>query len=373
MGYQPKRHFTVPTNFPASVTFQRDAVNVDLVLTDKDAYDAFRMNVRNLDGGALLAKRNELGGMPFTAADLAACLASGKELFTGYQQDGPEVACGICLRPFQPILVPYVDRDGKKGQGGNFLILNTVKISAMKDSLLAALGETEGSRVFGEIAKIASEVTISIMGDTPVPSRAVALPVCKGCREQRQKTYRDFYHSRSTVKELLPTIDKKIEIRTTVNAVSEALGGFQRRDRQQHAVSSGPAFNRGRGDRRDEQRERKPRTDWHGAQLENNTADALTAAGYTLANALEAAENGELIAKGIAHPGSVGPITFALKRASEGRQIVGNSRSAATLASRHAPGAMPVPTPTKKSKPKTVDITADRAKKGGAVKLSDLR
>lgn len=365
-----KRHYVVPTAFPASVTFSREEFNLDLVLADQDAYNIFRMNVRNLDGGALQLKKRELGDQPFTAADLATCLASGKELFTGYQHDGPELACGICLRPFQPILIPFEGRDGQKGNGGNFLVLNAAKVADMQKSLLAALGEVEGKRVFGEVSKIAAETTAAIMGDVPIPSRAVVLPVCKNCRETRQKAgFRDFYHACSTVKELLPNVDKKIEIRQTVNAVSAALGGYKRRE--QHATSSGPAFNR--HDRRDE-REHKPRVDWHGAQLEANTADALTAAGYlNLTDAITAAENGKLLEQGIAHAGSIGPITFALKRAMESRQVVGNAKSASTLASRTAPGATPVIAKGKSRKTRTVDVPVDRTKRGGAVKLSDLR
>jgi len=75
----------------------------------------------------------------------------------------------------------------------------------------------------------------------------------------------------------LNPMTKKIEVRQTVNAVSAALGGFHQRRPAQHAVSAGPANNRGNRNR--EQRERKPRVDWNGAQLEANTAEALNPAG----------------------------------------------------------------------------------------------
>jgi hypothetical protein len=260
---------------------------------------------------------------------------------------------------FQPVVVPFVRKDGTPGMGGN--------LGSFKAEKFAELKAKMSPEAAARIQAAADATTAEVMGGDPLPAHARLLWLCKSCREKaRVPTF-----CRETAKAGLLRASQAIGIRDDRDAAFAVLGRPQR-----HAVGAGPSNgrrydNRGNGRNRDD-RPAKPRTDWHGVSLETATAAALVAAGYNnLADALRAAESGELLAKGIAHPGSVGTITFALKRASEGRTTVGQA-SGAISAARHASEAPGAARPKARGKKREFAAPA-AASRGKGVGLADLR
>ncbi len=325
---------------------------------DKATMQAFFSNLKGFDEGAFrdiaaqapTAEFN--GGTPvaiLNVDNLRSALRAGEELFTGFEPDGNPRDCGICGQEFQPVRIPFNHRDGSPGVGGNFATLKTEKL----DELIG-----KGGDLAARVQTVSDAMTKEVMGNEPVPSRAKLLPVCKDCREMLQvPTF-----ALETAREGLLGADKKIGVVADRFAAAEVLGRPPR-----HAVGSGPSNGRRFDNRND--RPQKPRVDWHGADLEEATAVALTAAGYSnLADALRAAENGDLLAKGVAHAGSIGPITFALKRAGESRTIVGEGRAVSARDIHEAPGAA-----RPKARGKRRELTAPATRSSGKVGLADLR
>ena len=288
---------------------------------DAAAMTAFFSNLRRFDGGGFKVVASQApmgsfnGGSPVAilgVEDLRSALRAGETLFTGYEPDGDSRNCGICGVGFQPVRIPFVHKDGTPGMGGNFATLKTEKLA----ELIA-----KGGDLAARVQSVSDAMTAEVMGDESIPGRAKLLPVCKECREMLQAPT----FALETAREGVLGADKRIGVVSDRHAAAEILGRPQR-----HAVGAGPSDGRRFDNRRDfrggdrnfrdrdnrREREQKPHILWHGADLEEGTAAALDKAGYTnLADALRAAENGELMAKGIAHAGSIGPISFALKRA----------------------------------------------------------
>jgi hypothetical protein len=354
-----KRQYEIPKTYPAYVTFGLDGQNsTELSVLDQDSYAAFARNVGSLDAGKVMARKIELGkdekgnDVPFAANDFAQSLRDGADFRGELQNDGDATTCGLCLSGFQPKVIPFSNADGSKGQGGNFLILKAAQI----ESLVAKLGEL-GTKV----SAIAASTTASIMGSEST-SKAVALPVCPKCRENRKRQgFMERFYSQATVKMTLPTVDQKITVAANRSAISDALGGRQMRP-QQHATNSGPAFHR-----RDERRPEKPKVNWNntGVMLETATAAAFTAAGYSTPGEVLALTEEEMCEKGLAHAGSVKPIRFVLQRSLEGRTVVGEAKSAAPGARPQVGGKKPAP------RKRNIDVTPDRAARGGSVKLQN--
>jgi len=351
-----KKQYSIPTQYPAAVTFRTDATNsTELMVANQDAYAAFARNVGGLDAGKIMARKSA-SNEPFTAEDFAQSLKEGATFRGELENDGPTCTCGLCLSEFQPKVIPYSNADGSKGEGGNFLILKTAQVAA----LVAKIGEL-GTRV----SDIANSTTASIMG-APAELKAVALPVCPKCRESRKRAgFMERFYSRKSAAEMLPTVDQKISVAANRSAISEALGGFQpnRGGHERHAASSGAAFRRpGNNDRRPD----KPKRSWHGAMLELATADAFEKSGLTsIADALALSEEA-MCERGLAHAGSVKAIRFVLGRASEGRTVVGSASPAAT-----APGAVPSKKKvTGGKRTKTITVTSGAPTRG--TKLDQL-
>lgn len=317
---------------PNSVrTYRGQAGEVNFHPADKLAQAAFFQNLRKLDEGALreVASQAETGsfngGSPVAilgVEDLRKALKAGEELFVSYEPDGDPRKCGICGLEFQPVRIPFTHGDGTPGVGGNFATLKTDKLAE-----LIGKGGDLATRVQGS----SDAMTAEIMGDEQVPSRAKLLPVCKECRELlKVPTF-----ALETAREGLLGADKKIGVVSDRYAAAEILG------RPQRQFGAGPSDGRRydnhnrrdfRGGRDRDQPERKPHsTAFHGADLEVETAERLGKEYISLDEAIAAANSGDLMAKGIAHPGSIGPITFALKRASEGRTVVGEAKSAVSV------------------------------------------
>ena len=337
---------------------------------DESAQSTFFQNLRKLDEGAFRVVASQAatgsfnGGSPVAilgVEDLQSALKAGETLFTGFEPDGGSRNCGICGSGFQPVRIPFTHKDGNPGLGGNFATLKTEKLAE-----LIGKGGDLAARVQGS----SDAMTAEVMGDEKVPSRAKAMPVCKDCRDLLGvQTF-----ALETLKAGLLGADQRIGVTADRYAAAAILGRPQRR-----AVGAGPSDGRRyndrqdfRGNGRDDRRPEKPRVDWYGASLEEATAQAMTAAGYAnLSDALTAAENGELMSKGIAHAGSIGPITFALKRASDGRQIVGQAHGAVSAPRQQAvstPGASRPAAPRGKKR----EFTAPNRSGGKGVGLAEL-
>jgi hypothetical protein len=365
-----KKQYAVPTKYPAAVTFRtgNGEESVELMVVDQDSYAAFARNVGSLDAGKIMARKTS-NDAPFTADDFAKSLKDGAEFRGELANDGDATSCGLCLQTFQPKIIPYNNADGTKGEGGNHLILKTAQIAG----LVEKLGE-RGKQV----NDLANATTASIMGG-PSELKAIALPVCPSCRKARKDAgYMERFYSRASAAVMLPTVDQKIqeagkrrEIQDNAAAVSQALGGFRPNRPQQHATDSGPAFRRpGNNDR--DRRPEKPKVDWHGVQLEVPTANAFKAAvtdgkvGDSISAILALTEE-QMCEMGLAHAGSVKAIRFVLNRGLEGRTVVGEAKSAAPGARPQVGGKKPV----KKGGKRNIDVSPDRASRGGSVSLQN--
>ncbi|MBI2594714.1 MAG: hypothetical protein HYW38_00410, partial [Candidatus Colwellbacteria bacterium] len=331
---------TLPTVFPANLEFRGMNGTINLQSADEAAHKAFFANLKKIDEGTLRESVSQAGEV-FDVERLKTVLKTGETLFAGYELDGPQRDCGICGTTFQPVRIQFLHKDQTPGVGGNFA---TLKVETLKELI------SKGGELAELVKSLSDAMTTEVMGNEPVPSHAKLLPVCKECRGMLQDRFGVPTFALETAREGLLGANKRIGVVANRSAVAEILERYQRPTNR--PVGSGPSNGRrydrdprdyGRNGR--DQREQRPRVNWFGASLEEPTAKALTAAGYSnLADALADAESGKLVDKGIAHPGSIGPITFVLKRASEGRQVVG--QAAAVVSSRQgivqeAPGAKP--------------------------------
>lgn len=390
---------------------------------DEATMAAFFQNIRKLDEGNLRAAAAQAplgsfnGGSPvaiFSIESLRSALKPGETLFTGLETDGPERQCALCGEQFQPHKRSAFQRDEgavtfvggdvailKKDVLLNFVASLQNDYATKKATFDAAMTEWQAKQPAGSlpagkfldlsaasrptapvdptpmIQRIVASVEATmaeVIGDGKPPELTVAAPVgfkC-GCQDGLKDRIRVTFVALESVPAALDYVDKVIGTnadRYVTVQLLDGIGGGRRP--QRHAVGSGPGPSDGR--RRD-QRPEKPHRDWHGADLEVATADALDVAGYTgIAAALAGAENGELLAKGIVHAGSIGPVTFALRRASEGRQVMGEARSSARRQQLEAGAGRPGG--DKKPRGRRREITAPDApprRSVGKVGLADL-
>jgi hypothetical protein len=360
MFFQKRRHFQVPTRFPAAFSFENKGTGevTDLLIADAAAWAAICRNVGQLDPGKVMARKAELGGQPFSAEDFATSLKDGAELRGELADDGGQETCGFCLQVFQPKVIPWANREtGETGEGGNFLILKAAQIAALTKKL-------NDAGLAAKVSGIAAAATAAIMGGAEVPSLAVALPVCRDCREARKRAgFMERYYSRASAWEALPSVDIKIGVAVNRAAISEALGG--RQFRPQRAVGGGVRPDDRRGYRNGQ---REEFVNFDGASLLSKTVAALQAAGCSTAkaalNLLRNTSIAELEARGIAHGGSHQAITRQLERAvgdtSNGRPVAG-SASAVVAPGAPRPGSQS-PRPTR---PRQVTVSTTPPKGGG--------
>jgi hypothetical protein len=360
---EPRRTNWTPT---LVMSFRGQNGEVYFHPADEATMKAFFSSLKKLDEGSFQAVAAQAptgefnGGSPvaiLSVNDLRSALRTGETLFTGFEPDGVQRECGVCGIGFQPVRIPFVHKDGTPGIGGNFATLKTEKLAEL-------IGK--GGDLAARVQASSDAMTAEVMGDEPVPSRAKLLAVCKDCREMLGvPTF-----ALETAREGLLGAAKRIGVVADRFAAAEILGRSQRGGHG-HAVGFGPSdsrrFDRNRGDRPE-----KPRTDWHGASLEEPTATAFTAAGYTSVEAVLALTEDQMIDAGLAHAGSVKAIRFALQKATEGRQVVGDARGAVSAQQAAAPGARRPKTTGGKKR----EFTAPAAPRGGnrgGIGLANLR
>jgi len=348
-----------------SFMFKKDGVEAFLKVSDEATLGLLKLNVGSVEPGAVALWKRNTPDQPVTADDVPSLLKTGTEMRQGYQPDGERCNCGICGVAFQPLVIPYLDREKVQHEGGNFLV---VKAAILAELTKASEGRPALSADKAEkIMATAKATTASLMGTEPIPDSALALAVCKFCREARQKAgFRDRYFSRASARESLPDISGRIEVASNRREISNALGGYRRPNTFK---SAGPS-NHGRRDD-GQRREQKPRFDWHGAKLEQGTITALTAANVTtIADALALTKD-QMFAAGVAHAGSIDAIQRELRRAANGGAVVAGARGASELSARRVPGAVPDGKKASAKKPKPVRVDVPRGS-GGAVKLASL-
>lgn len=366
-----KRRYETPKNFPTAKTFRLgDGKSIDIWIADLEAFNAFRRNVGSLDPGKVIIRNEELDKTPFTAKDFEQSLKDGMEFRGELADDGDPRVCGRCLQDFHPKVIPWFNRDtGEKGEGGNFLILKKAQIDDL-------MGKLKSRPELAEKVKAIAETTTSfIMGGTEVLSRAVALPVCKACRDSRRdEGYVEKSFSLATAREALPLIEQKIEqafrvgeIQRDAAEISAALGGRRqfhrpvdggvRSERNDNSGRYNQRDNRGGGRQFERREDTRPRRQWPGsggAELLVETANALDQHGYTsLEDALVAAKSGKLLEQGIVpSPKALAAVEGFLYHASQNQQTVGGEQPSVI-----APGAgRPQTRRTKPTQPRTVTI-----------------
>jgi len=351
-----------------SFMFKKDGVEAFLKVGDDATLGLLKLNVGNIEPGAVALWKRNTPDQPVTADDVPGLLKAGAEMRQGYAPDGEKTGCGICGGTFQPLVIPFIDREKVEHQGGNFLVVKSAVLAEMtkastdgKPGLSAEKAE--------KVMAAAKATTASLMGTEPIPDSALALAVCKFCREARQKVgFWDRYFSRASARESLPDISGRIEVASNRREISNALGGYRRPNTFK---SAGPS-NHGRRDD-GQRREQKPRFDWHGAKLEQGTIAALTTANVTtIADALALTED-QMFAAGVAHAGSVSAIRRELTRAANGGAVMAGARGASELSARRVPGAVPDGKRDSAKKLKSVRVDVPRGTTGGAVKLASLQ
>lgn len=400
---------------------------------DEAAQAAFFQNLRKLDEGGLkevagqAQARSFNGGSPVAilgVEDLRRALKVGEELFTGLPEDGPARNCGLCSEQFQPHKRNSFERDNGAATfvGGDIGIVKkdvlvqfvallrkeyAEKLKQFEDAMTKwqasqPTGDTppaggrfldltastkptppvDPAEVINRIASSVETTMAEVIGDAKPPELAVALPLgfrC-GCQGRMRDACAVTLVAQESVLAALAYADQRIGTamdRGKTASMLEVLGA--RPQRYSAGPSDGRRFDNRRGNGYDRgRREQKPQRDWHGASLEVPTADAFDRAGLTsLQQALEILDStplAELEAKGLAHAGSIGPIKFALKRASEGRQMVGEAHGAvsARRAQFNAPGAGR-PVGGKRGRGKTREFNAPSASRGDkGVGLAEL-
>ncbi len=343
-----RRHVTFG---PQVILTFRGQTEIHFHPATEEALKVFFGNLARFDEGAFkeavaqTTTRVSVGGNEcavLSVDDLAKAVKTGEKLFTGYPPDGPERDCGFCSKKFQPrILGNFQKADGVTFTGGN---LGTFK----RDVLLGVIEalKTSNPTLAERLVAAAETTTAEVTGEDAKPALTLIMPVCPDCRPN---FYANFVALESA-KAALTYAEEKIGAATerraeeaeeqgNRNAVLRAMSTvtgrtFQPRPRP---TAGRPASDRPNGHfnsnshfNRDRREDRPERVNWHGALLEPRTVTALEAAGYTTpSTALEALQNlpiGELEKKGICHAGSIAPISMALKRAMEGRQVVGEAK-----------------------------------------------
>lgn len=354
---------------------------------DEESLRVFKMNIKNpktrafkFDLGAFTEVAGQApmgsfnGGSPVAilgVEDLRKALKPDEELWTGFPEDGQEEGCGLCGNEYQPHERSTFERDNGKISftGGDFAIVRKDVLQEFAAELnkvfaessekykadLAVWKPAEGSGRFLDLSatikpeppvdptevinRIVSSVEKTMAELFPkgskAPELAVALPLgykC-GCQGRMRNACHATFVARKSVLDALAFADMRIGAAADRNQTADILENLGALRSPQHTVGAGPSDGRRFDNRRNfrgghnrDQREPKPHRDWHGADLEVDTADNLDKFGYTSpSDALAAANNGELIRQGIAHPGSIKYIKLALERASKGRTVVGEA------------------------------------------------
>lgn len=320
--------------------------DVNFFGADIRAEVGFRVNIGAIakQRGALAEAAGQAEGRVLNADQLKALVGEGwREPFIS-TEDGPKLKCGLCATEFQPMLGPTFKKgEDLEFQGGSFA---TIRRSILEEDLKAKLGEKK-PKLVERIISGAQAFTLKVVGEAELEEaaeNAVVIPLCDLCKPAFPRAT---FVSLASAKDAVAHASAKIGIAGDREAIFAALGRQMprpvgggagasggRRFHNGHRPGGGK-FNR-RNDRDRGAGQRSGRfsfVDWNGASVLPVTAEALTKAGYTsVEEALKAAENGELLAKGVAHPGNIAAIAKALGYAKGKGTIVGSASAVSATA-----------------------------------------
>ncbi len=289
--YHQKRYHkqATPTRFPAVVTFQRGDLEFEFRVKTLEAHEAFKLNARNINGGALRAIAERVGNGGLESEQIREALdatAQWREKLE-FKPDGSEETCVVCSKRFQPVLIPWRNQNtGEEGFGGNFMVVKGERLSSLSP----------------EAIKVAEEMTARTLGPGDKPAKTVMAAVCPGCREdqRRHKVFIRYYSREAAVEELFRVDDIIVTAENRRKFAETMYRGGDRRGGDRRQQNNRPVHDqRQGGDRREEERQ-----SWHGCQFYVQTAEALTKAAKDgkigdSAEALAAMEPARLLELGI--------------------------------------------------------------------------
>lgn len=277
MAHYQKRYqkYSAPTKFPAVVTFNRDGLSFDFYVANPEAYEAFKMNVGQLEGVPLKAVADSVGDAGVNVDALRSCLVNGADWREKrqFESDGPERVCSGCYHPVQPVKIPWKNgKTGQEGIGGNFYVRKIIEIEKFLQNEKFSFSDDFKS----EYRARHDALTTDAMSSPNLPSTVRAACACLKCRELLQATSKVRFVAFDGLLEELEKAESGIVSSMMRTAYAEA--STRRRPDSQRPDNRDSRPNGYRGNNtggRDNRRPRGERKAWNGVEYFPQVADQL--------------------------------------------------------------------------------------------------
>ncbi|OGN00697.1 MAG: hypothetical protein A3B91_05120 [Candidatus Yanofskybacteria bacterium RIFCSPHIGHO2_02_FULL_41_29] len=257
------------------MSFHRGGMNFDFTVLDEAAYEGFLRNIRNVDGAALKGLLTLKGSFYIvTETDLQSVLVDGAEWQAKrvFANDGPERNCSACQKAFQPVKIPWKNREtGQEGVGGNFFVRKTIEVEKYLETF-SDVGFKETYHAEHDT------LTTEALGSKELPSTVRAATACQNCRERLMRASRVRFVAFDGLAGELRSAEEGITRAMAVTAFVESSTrrrqpqdnrGQQRRDDRRQGGGGRGGYDQGGGHRKAD------RAVWNGVPLFTSTVETL--------------------------------------------------------------------------------------------------